>query len=132
MLDSSTRIHLRKVTIRRATVLNSGGAGGYTDTMKLALMLAAAVLLASSSSAEKAPAKHKKKAAAARPRKKAPESRYKSTALSASLEEHYRFDEDGNPIDKRKPSAAAKKTAPSSADAGEGAEPAGSPDADAL
>ena len=61
---------------------------------------------------KKAAAKSRKKAAA-KAKKKAPESRYKSTALSQSLEEHYRFDEDGNPIDKKKPAVKAKKKAPS-------------------
>jgi len=87
--------------------------------VKLALLLAAALLAPLAPSARaKAPAK-RKKTAAAKPKKKAPESRYKSTALSQSLEEHYLFDEDGNPVEKKKPSAATKTKAPSDDDGGE-------------
>lgn len=97
--------------------------------MKLALILALALL--GPAVRAQSPAKRKKKAPVAK--KKKSESRFKSTALSRSVVEHYLFDEDGNPIDKKKPAAPAKKKAPPSAEPDDdGSGLATSSDADAL
>ena len=81
---------------------------------------AAATATAEAAPAAAAPKKDAPKKTRAKPKKKAakgkqkpaPESKYKSRALTENGGSQYRFDENGNPIEKKKPAAKASKKSP--------------------